>query len=141
MSFMWELRYAARSLARTPWLTAALIATVAIGIGTHATMTGFTQGLMAANTDIPAAKDLLVIDGKAEATVRKASAAFDAVSMFRESRAQVTIDGHAARMPAISVSPEFWRVLGVPAGYGELSGVVVSRRVWYDHFNLSPSVV
>src|SRR5262249_17714602 len=33
-----------------------------------------------------------------------------------------------------------WRVLGVSAGYGESTGVVVSRRVWYDQFNLSASV-
>jgi ABC-type lipoprotein release transport system permease subunit len=73
--------------------------------------------------------------------VRQASAAFDAISDFRESRAQVAIDGHAAWMAALTVGPNFWRVLAVPAGYGRLNGVVVSRRVWYETFNLSPSVV
>jgi ABC-type lipoprotein release transport system permease subunit len=141
MSFLWELRYAVRSLTRTPGLAAALIATVAIGIGTHATMTGFTQGLTPTNSDIPRASDLVLIDVKGEPAVRNASAAFDGVSRFRESRAQVAIDGHAAWMPAFSVSPDFWRVLAVPAGFGSLTGVVVSRRVWYDSFNLSPSVV
>jgi len=141
MSFLWELRYAVRSLTRTPGLAAALIATVAVGIGTHATMTGFTQGLTPTNSDIPRASDLVLIDVKGEPAVRNASAAFDAVSRFRESRAQVAIDGHAAWMPALSVSPDFWRVLAVPAGFGSLTGVVVSRRVWYDSFNLSPSVV
>jgi ABC-type lipoprotein release transport system permease subunit len=155
MSFLWDLRYSVRSLSRTPGLAAALIATVAIGIGTHTTMTGFRQGLMATSGDIPGAKDLVLIDGEGEAAVRQASAAFDAISVFRDSRALVTIDGHAVWMPAISASPELWRVLDVPAGLGDLTftsasghgdhdrepGAVISRRVWYDNFNLSPSVL
>jgi putative ABC transport system permease protein len=153
MPFLSELRYAVRSLTRTPGLAAALVVTVAVGIGTYATMTGFTQGLMATSSDIPGAADLVVVgDAGQEGRVRQAAAAFQDVSVFRHARAQITIDGHAAWMPAIGASPELWRVLGVPAGYGRLSftagdapgaepGVVVSRRVWYDAFNLSPSVV
>src|SRR5262249_39425718 len=147
--------YAVRSLSRTPGLAAALIATVAVGIGTHATMTGFSQGLMATSSDIPRASDLVLIDAKAEAAVQQTSAAFEAISVFRDSRALVTIDGHAVWMPVISASPELWRVLGVPAGFGDLTftsagrrdhhdaepGAVVSRRVWYENFNLSPSVL
>src|SRR5262249_35838640 len=103
MSFLWELRYAVRSLTRTPALAAALVATVAIGIGTHATMTGFSEGLTTTHSDIPRSSDLVLIDLKGEAAVRNASAAFEAISSFRESRAQVAIDGHAAWMPALSV--------------------------------------
>lgn len=152
MPFHWELRYAVRSLIRTPGLAAALLITVAVGVGSYATMTGFTQGLLAATSDIPAAKDLVLIDGAGAAAVRNGSAAFDAFSPFHESRAQVTISGHVAWMPVVSASPEIWRVLGAPAAIGRLTfapvadhdedpGVVVSRRVWYDAFNLGPSAV
>lgn len=45
MMFLRDLRYAARSLSRSPGLTAALLMTVAVGIGTHAAIGGFVGGL------------------------------------------------------------------------------------------------
>lgn len=40
-----DLRYSARSLARRPALTAALLVTIALGIGSHTVIAGFVRGL------------------------------------------------------------------------------------------------
>jgi hypothetical protein len=45
MTFLRDLRYAVRSLSRTPGLTAALLFTVALGVGSYATIAGFSNGL------------------------------------------------------------------------------------------------
>lgn len=45
MSFIRDLRYAARSFSRTPILAAALLLTVALGVGSYATIAGFSNGL------------------------------------------------------------------------------------------------
>jgi ABC-type lipoprotein release transport system permease subunit len=45
MTLLSDLRYAVRSLARTPALTAALLFAVAIGVGSYATIAGFGNGL------------------------------------------------------------------------------------------------
>jgi hypothetical protein len=39
-----DIRYSIRGLARTPGLTAALLVTIAIGIGGNAMVTGFIRG-------------------------------------------------------------------------------------------------
>ena len=45
MTFLRDLSYAARSLSRSPGLTAALLLTIAVGLGTQAAIGGFVGGL------------------------------------------------------------------------------------------------
>ena len=45
MTFLRDLSYSVRSLSRSPGFTAALLMTIAVGIGTHAAIQGFTRGL------------------------------------------------------------------------------------------------
>src|SRR5688500_11295858 len=45
MTFLRDLRYSARSLSRSPALAAALLCTVALGVGSYATIAGFSNGL------------------------------------------------------------------------------------------------
>ena len=53
MSFVRGLAYALRSLSRSPALTVALLATIAVGTGTHAALTGFVNGLLTRTLAIP----------------------------------------------------------------------------------------
>src|SRR5688500_9889505 len=46
-----DVRYSLRSLTRTPVWTAALVLTIALGIGTSASVQGFVRGLL--TTDLP----------------------------------------------------------------------------------------
>src|SRR4029079_9283467 len=61
MTFLRDLAYASRTLSRTPALTAALLATVAIGIGTHAALVGFTSGLVAGDLAGPEAQSVVTM--------------------------------------------------------------------------------
>ena len=45
MTFFRDLRYSARSLSRSPALATALLCTVALGVGSYATIAGFSNGL------------------------------------------------------------------------------------------------
>ena len=45
MTFWRDLRYSARSLSRSPGLFAALLFTVALGVGSYATIAGFGNGV------------------------------------------------------------------------------------------------
>ena len=45
MTFLSDLRYSARSLSRSPALAGALLCTVALGVGSYATIAGFSNGL------------------------------------------------------------------------------------------------
>src|SRR5688572_7948112 len=45
MTFLGDLRYSVRSLSRSPALAAALLCTVALGVGSYATIAGFSNGL------------------------------------------------------------------------------------------------
>ena len=50
-TFFADVRYSMRSLTRTPIWTAALVLTIALGIGTSASVQGFVRGLL--TTDLP----------------------------------------------------------------------------------------
>ena len=45
MTFLRDLRYSARSLSRSPGVFAALLFTVALGVGSYATIAGFSNGI------------------------------------------------------------------------------------------------
>src|SRR3954470_15753402 len=134
MSFIRGFRYALRGLSRSPGLTAALLATIAVGTGTHAALTGFVNGLLTRSVAIPEGRDVVVVEAADEAALKRTSA-FAAIGTFRETREAVSIDGHAASMTAVTASPGFWDVVRVPPALGQMSGVVISDRVWRDVFH------
>jgi hypothetical protein len=49
-----DIRYSARSLARTPGLTLALLFTIALGLGSNVTVGGFIQGFTTRNSPVAA---------------------------------------------------------------------------------------
>src|SRR5256885_15343305 len=69
-----DLRYSARSLARTPGLALTLLLTIALGIGSNASVHGFMRGLIARDLPLPG------IDTAASLFARDAHDAFGPVS-------------------------------------------------------------
>jgi putative ABC transport system permease protein len=141
MSFARDLAYSVRSLSRSPGLTVALLATIAVGTGTHAAMSGFIHGLISRTAAIPQADRVVVIEGASEALVRGAAARFDAVGGFRASRGPVAVDGHTVWMDVGTATPGLWEVLRVPAALGEMNDIVISHRVWTIVFRGRQDVV
>src|SRR5262249_7063561 len=124
MGFLRDLRYSIRSLSRSPALTAALLTTVAVGIGAHATVAGFVNGLLTRNLSGIDDRHLVAIswqdaDGDRYAPVPYAtylslhseSASFESIGAFRESRPSVTVNGRSAWMSVVAATPGLWDVL------------------------------
>src|SRR3954447_13549041 len=70
-----DLRYSARSLARSPILTITLLLTIALGIGSNAAIAGFVRGLVIHDLSI-AEPDLAVSTGMARIGVLLSAAAW-----------------------------------------------------------------
>jgi putative ABC transport system permease protein len=157
MSFLRDLRYALRSLGRSRGLTAALLATVAVGIGTHATVGGFINGLLAHNLAIPDAERVAAIYSRDAngryapvprqryRAVRQASRSFESLAAFRESRGSVTLHGRANWMSVVRATPDIWDVVRIPPALGRTAfvadgdaasaiGIVIAARVWRNEF-------
>ena len=160
MSFLRDVRYSLRSLGRTPGLSGMLVTTVAVGIGTHAALSGFTNGLLARNAVAAGghavasiqwhagAERALPVPFSAFAQLRGASS-FDAVAAVRESRVRVTLDGRDAWMTSAAATPDLWKVLDVRPALGAITfapargaiGVVASYRLWRNELNARTDAV
>ena len=68
MSLWTDLLYSVRSLARTPLLTSALLLTIALGIGSNATIAGVVNGLYTSRLPLAAADRTFVLVAGADAT-------------------------------------------------------------------------
>ncbi|HXT32482.1 MAG TPA: ABC transporter permease [Vicinamibacterales bacterium] len=159
-----DLRYALRSLGRSPGLTAALVATVAVGIGTHAAVGGFINGLLAHGLAVPDAGRLAGIysrdaDGRYQPltwqqyhALPQAAPSFATIAAFRESRGSVTLHGRANWMSVARATPDLWNVVRIPAALGRISfagdgqqnaaaAIVVAARVWRNEFAAQPDAI
>jgi putative ABC transport system permease protein len=115
---MSDLRYSARSLAQTPGLAAALVLTVALGIGSNAGVHGFVRGLVSrvmplAQIDGVVSLHVAGPDGASGAItyseylrIRSLSDTFEWVGAVRESHAAVTVNGRSLIMPIAQITPE-----------------------------------
>jgi putative ABC transport system permease protein len=131
-----EIRYSARSLARTPALAAALLLTIALGLGANVAVVGFVRGL-APERPIPHAEGLVSLfarDAQAQLTAvpyaiflsaRHHSDTFEWLGAARESRGTVVLAGRTSLMSIASVTPELANALHLDIR----DGVVASERV------------
>jgi hypothetical protein len=137
-----ELRYSARGLARTPALTAALLLTIALGIGGNAMVSGFIRGSLQRRVAVPepdravsvfsrdALGGFVALSPSEFARVKAATPSFATLGAMRESKAEVRFDGRASLVSVGDVTPELLSVLNVSA----TSGIIVSRRLWRVEF-------
>src|SRR5262252_2743365 len=155
---MRDLRYSIRSLARTPLLTAALLATVAVGAGTHATVSAFVSGLFANTAALNGDRRLVGVHWRDEAgrfaaaprarfeALRARTTVFETLAAFRESRASVSAGGRQSWVTIVQATPDLWRLLplpAVPAGSGPAEaapGVVIGDRFWRNALGGRPDV-
>jgi hypothetical protein len=139
-----EIRYSARSFARTPGLTIALLTTIALGIGSNAAVFAFIRGLVtSAERPLSVTDRAVTIFGRDSshgympvtfdqyARVTAGTAAFDLVGVAREADAEVTIDGTLLYLPVARTTPELATLLQLsPDG-----GAIVSDRLWRSQFD------
>jgi len=133
-----NLRYSARSLSRAPGFALTLLFTIALGIGSNASVHGFVRGLTSRDRlppGIDAVVSLFARDAQdafgpvsydGYQSLKEHLDAFEFVGAARESQSSIVLGGRSSVMAVAAVTPELANVLRLSLD----DGVVVSHRAW-----------
>jgi predicted permease len=147
MSALTDLRYSARSFMRSPGLTLALLFTIALGIGSNASVYGFVRGLVARDIPLPAADrvvSLFARDAQLSTGLvsyqdfqsLKNDDAFEWVGAAHESQGSIVLSDRSAIMSVAAVTPELADLFNLSLD----EGVVISHRAWQLEFGSKAQV-
>ncbi len=147
MNALKNLRYSARSLSRTPGLTLALLLSIALGIGSNASVQGFVHGLITRNLPLPGMNRIVSLFAQDAVAVGPVSYddyvslrnhldAFELLGAARESQCGIVLDGHSSIMLVAAVTPDLADLLDLSLE----KGVVISYRVWQTEFGATADV-
>lgn len=160
-----DVRYAARTLRRSPGFTITSVLVLALAIGSNTAMFSIVNATLLRPLPYPSPEQLVMLwTSRPSHNVREGRSAYWNVEAWRrDSRSfvamavfdgvSVTIDaaGGAEQVSAARVSPEFFPLLGVRAAQGRLFSVedgegrqrvaVISDRFWQVRFGRSPAAV
>ncbi len=159
-----DLRYAARSLRRSPGFTVIAALTLALGIGANAAIFSVVNGVLLRPLAYANPDRLVVVWGHKESIGnetaslpdfkdwREQNTVFESMAAVAYTRFDVTGDGEPERVNAALTTANFFHVLGVAPEVGrafnadeETSGrdrvVVLSHGFWERRFGSRPGVV
>ncbi len=163
---MRELRYAARSLRKTPGFTATALLTLAICLGANFTIFAVMDSILLRPLPFPEADRLVTMfnsypkagvdrDGSSITNYyerRGRIPAFASLSLYRYGSAIVGESGSPERVQTTSVSPEFFTTLGVGPRFGRTfteaettydtdNVAILTDSYWRDRFHADPNVI
>lgn len=166
MSGLWnEVRIALRSLARSPAFTVIAVMTLALGIGVNTAVFTLVDGVLLRPLPFPDSEELLSLrhqgrDGQDQLPLssglyflyKEQSRTLDEVAMYSTASANLIIEGEPERLLGQSVTPDFFRVLGVDAARGRTfleeemepgasPVMILSDGLWRSHFASDPDVI
>src|SRR2546430_2321743 len=114
-----DLRYALRTLARSPGFTLAAIVTLALGIGANTAVFSVVEGVLLRSLPFPGADRLLLVRSqsgtsplRAYETWRKATGAFEDMAAARFEQPVLTTSEGAERVMTWTVTANFFSLLG-----------------------------
>ncbi|HET7623326.1 MAG TPA: ABC transporter permease [Gemmatimonadaceae bacterium] len=159
-----DLRYAARSLRRTPGFTIVAVLTLALGIGANAAIFSVVNGVLFRPLAYANPDQLVMVWGHSEnignetASLpdfkdwRERNTVFESMAAVANTRFDVTGDGEPERVDAALTTANFFHVLGVIPALGrafneeeETSGrdrvVVLSHGFWERRFGARADAV
>ena len=162
-----ELKYAVRSLAKTPWLTAVVVITLALGIAANTAVFSWTRGVLlhplrgVADGEHLVSLETVLSSGEYVGCsypdfrdYRDSSRSLAGVIAFDQEPLSFGDENQAERVWAELVSGNFFDVLGVRPAAGrffrteeqeEAPGkhpvAVISARFWRRHFHADPQIV
>ena len=137
-----DLRYSARSFRRAPGLALALLLSIALGIGSNASVLGFVRGLVTRDLPLPGIDTIVSLfarDGRdafgpvsyeGYQSLKAERGVFEWLGAARESQASIVLGDRSSVMSVAAVTPELADLLQLSLG----DGVVVSHRVWRNEF-------
>lgn len=151
-----DLRYALRSLLRAPGYMAAVVLTLALGLGSVTTILAVIDSVLLRPVALPHPEELVVIYGKGEQPGSWVDLSFRQIDELRhDGRSLSAVAGYATTIAPIStsdgartamlnlVTPEYFQVLGTSAQFGRLLGsgdaaqpvVAVSHDFWLQQLH------
>jgi putative ABC transport system permease protein len=161
--FRGDLRYAVRSLARTPRLTAVMVLTLGLGVGANAAVFSLVDAMLLRPLPFPEADRLVLLQERRDdghsASVRWSpaeyaalAAALDGIEAASHYSTDLNLSGAGlvpARVRAEIVSPSYLRVLRVEPARGRgfavaeagAAAVILSDGLWQRLFGADPSVL
>lgn len=140
-----DLRFSARSLTRAPGLAAALVFTIALGIGGNAMVYGFIRGSIHRNAELPDPSrviSVLLHDRSAGFTllspndltaVATSTTTLQSIGGLRETQAQATFGVRTTTLTVGAMAGAFIETLGI-AKAAQPNEVLVSRKSWVSVF-------
>jgi predicted permease len=156
-----DLRFATRTLRRTPGFTIVAVLSLALGIGANSALFSLVDTLLVKTLPVKDADRLVTIRrmmvfggfGKPGPVARETyEAAVQAKDTFAEvfgyvpmDRPVVAVEGASEPSRSVwEVTPNFFSGLGVDAAMGSVradSGVVIGHRFWASRFEANPSAL
>ena len=155
-----DLRYASRTLTRTPGFTAVAVATIALGIGGSTAIFSVVDAVLLRPLSFPESQRLTMIRPTSGSRLspgylhdwRLESRAFDDMTGWHDVRVNLTGAGEPLEVLADRVTPNFFDVLGTPAFLGRTftfnadlrdvsSEVVLSHGFWQRRYGGDPHVL
>jgi predicted permease len=160
-----DLRFAARSLWRTPGLTLAIVVTLALGIGANSAIFSVVNGVLLRPLPFAQPSRLVTVFdiylgldlphsalSEPELLDVERQPAFSAVAGYRAARRTLSGAGEPERLQAVLVTANFAQVLGVAPARGRFIAAdeaepggaavaVLSDGLWRGRFGADPAVV
>src|SRR5574338_735232 len=169
MNLRQDLRYAVRTLARTPGFTAIVILTLGLGIGANSAIFSLTDQMLLRALPVQKPEELVTFDGPGAFRGRSFNRATFSYPMYRDFRDKnqvlagvvarfptpvtMTYKGQSERANGELVTGNYFDVLGVKPALGRLLSAaddqkpgahpvaVLSYGYWKRRFGLSPSIL
>lgn len=140
-----QVRYAAQSLGRSPGLAAALLLSIALGIGSNAAVAGFVRGLVSRDLPVPHAERLVSLVGRgaqdgiaplalADYRALLADGPFERLGAVFERRTQVIIAGRPSLRTVATMTGDMADLFGLPPD----AGTMISHRLWTRELDAAP---
>jgi putative ABC transport system permease protein len=148
LAVLTDLRYSVRSLTRTPGTALALLLTIALGIGSNASVFGFIRGSVAPNLPLHGIESVVSLFARDAQdafspvsyerylSLKTETDVFESVGAARESRGSIAIGDRTSITSIAAVTPELTDLLHLSLG----DGVVISDRVWQNDFGAGVEV-
>ena len=143
------IRASARAFVRTPGLSIALLFTIAIGVGSNASVYGFVQGLTNPRLPLKHADRIVSILGQdrfhelgqlspAEyLQLKRSSNVFAWIGAARIAPTDIAIDGHPKIAIVAAVTPNLVEALDLSPGVG----IIVSHHMWQNELDGKADVI
>jgi predicted permease len=159
-----DLRYAIRSLRRTPAFTAIVVLTLALSIGANSAIFSVIQGVLLRPLPYPQADRLVRIYFQSDSQpkfpinpndfldFRQRNRSFESLAAMTRHDVQLSGAGDPAMLSGFQVSAGYFHLLGINPARGrdfsaedELHGrgrsAIVSDRLWRTRFSADPTIV